>query len=137
DRSREVEANYRRFVRMLERRVDAFPKVPEYKHELGVHLGNFASLLLQRVQPAEAGRLFREAIRYQQAALQEKPQQAAFEQALCAHYLSLVDALVQLEDHAGAAQAMTELVGVAPANWQDYPRAANLQARCIRLAEQD
>src|SRR5439155_10952434 len=29
DRSRAVEANYRRFVRMLERRVDTFPKVPE------------------------------------------------------------------------------------------------------------
>ncbi len=137
DRSREVEANYHRFVKMLERRVDSFPKMPEHKHELGVVLNNFATFLLRRDKLTEAGRQLREAIHYQQAALKDNPKQAGFRLALCGHYLSLADTLVQLEDHGEVTRVMTELIDVAAASWQDYPRAASLQARCIRLAEQD
>src|SRR5262249_32474639 len=128
---------YDRFVQLLERRANAFPQVLDYKHELGVVLNDYAKFLLRRDKLVEAGRYFREAIHSERAAVQGDPQKAPFRQALCASYLGLVDTLVQLEDHAGAAQAVADLLAVAPANWPDYPRAAALLARCIRLAEQD
>jgi tetratricopeptide (TPR) repeat protein/tRNA A-37 threonylcarbamoyl transferase component Bud32 len=137
DRSRDVEMNYHRFVNILERRIDAFPKVPDYKHEMGVALNDFGTFLLRRDKLVEASRYLHEAIRYQRAAVKGNSQKASFRLALCGHYLSLGDARVQLEDHAGTAQAIADLLEVAPATWPDYPRAAGLQARCIRLAQQD
>jgi predicted Zn-dependent protease len=54
---------------------------------------------------------------------------------LRAHQLALGETLLELGDHAGAAQAAADLAACRPSEWRDAFDAARLLARCSRLAE--
>ena len=56
---------------------------------------------------------------------------------LCIHYLGLADDLLTDNDHAGAAKAVADLLGEAPAGWNQFHVAAALLARAAGLAAED
>jgi tetratricopeptide (TPR) repeat protein/predicted Ser/Thr protein kinase len=124
-------------IKVQDRTVRQLPNDPANRNSLAVFQNHLAGLLIKRDEAKEALPHLREAVRNERAAMKLAPGQAAYQQSLGNYSLTLVEALVHLKDHAGAAQAAAELSKDAPAAWKGYHLAAGLLARCIPLAARD
>jgi tetratricopeptide (TPR) repeat protein len=131
------ELKYRKqLVEFRRRLLAASPDEPNNEAALAVALHTLGGRLLEHSRLSEARRALEEAIRLEQRAWQHAPV-PVYQQNLYAHYLSLLEVLVQAEDHAGAAAAVAELGKVADAAWPEWHRAAGYLARCAGLAVED
>ncbi len=137
DRPEQAEQDYRRAQAILEKLVADSPDVPQYQHVLGGTLGNLANLPHNQKDPALARQLLERAVRHQQAAFQTNAKHAGYRQFLGGHYRLLTETLVRLGEHAEAAKTAAEAPRLYPDSWQEYHRAAEFVARCVRLAEKD
>jgi tetratricopeptide (TPR) repeat protein len=124
-------------IKVQDRTVRQLPNDPAHRNSLAVFQNHLAGLLIKRDEAKAAVPHLREAVRNERAAVRLAPGQAAYQQSLGNYSLTLVEVLVHLKDHAGAAQAAAELFKDAPAAWKGYHLAAGLLARCIPLATQD
>src|SRR5262249_15277601 len=77
---------------------------------------------------------FQEAKSQQQMALALAPADVDCRLLLCAHYLSVADVLAALKDHSQAVKETIEVLPLAPPQWPQYPVAAAILARSVRLA---
>jgi tetratricopeptide (TPR) repeat protein len=102
---------------------------------LGWRLHDRASLL------THALRLLRDAVRHQEAAINGEGENLSYRNWLAGHHWGLAETLIRLGDHArGAEEAeqVHQLCSKALRDSADYSRgAADLLARCVRLAETD
>jgi hypothetical protein len=69
--------------------------------------------------------------------LKQEPQNAAVRRSLCSHYLGLAQTLLDVNDHAAAADIIAQLVKNAPAGWSDQHLAAACLARAADVAAKD
>src|SRR5262249_50189189 len=96
------------------------PKNAEYQSNIGASLNNLAKDLLARKKPAEAARLLKEAVNYQEAARKIAPEDQTSRLFLRNHYWNLAEALAQLGKHGEAAKAAAELPELYPNGWQEH-----------------
>jgi len=136
-RNAEVAQIQRQLIAEEEKLANAFPKMPELQVNLALTLHDAAELAVKRNEPTTARDQLREAIRRLKTACKLSPKQTAYRQLLCAQYVSLLDVLLQLDDHAGIAGAAQELAAVAVDGWPDYPRVAGALAHSVQLADKD
>jgi serine/threonine protein kinase len=140
-------ANTRRFAEarkawdqardLLARLARAYPDVTDYEGAEGMVLGNLGWLDLKEQQLEMAREHLRQGIRHLKAALRPNPNNPVHRQSLRSQYGDLAEALIRLDDHAGAARAalaLPQVFGDAPA---DHVRAARLLGECASLAEKD
>jgi eukaryotic-like serine/threonine-protein kinase len=135
--SDETERCWRRLAALKEKLADAYPNLPRLQADAAVALGGLAQWLRERHKPADAHDFFQEAVRREQAALKQEPQNAAVRRSLCSHYLGLAQTLLDVNDHAAAADIIAQLVKAAPAGWSDQHLAAACLARAADVAAKD
>src|SRR5207249_5235398 len=123
---REAEKGYRRAKAIQERLVADFPNVANYQSVLGVICHHYAALLESLGKPAEARILYTQAIAQQKSSGH-----------LHNHYLGRAGNEELLGEHAGAAQAVADLVRLAPDDILRHRQAAEHLRRCIELAASD
>jgi tetratricopeptide (TPR) repeat protein len=133
----EMEEGWRRGVAVYERLVDRFPDNAHYRYELGNYLHGLAARARQRDDRTEARRLFERAIEQQLVVLNADPSSTSSVFALRGHYKSLAETLLELGEHAAAAEAATRMANLRWVDWNTRYQAAVLVARCIPLAEKD
>jgi eukaryotic-like serine/threonine-protein kinase len=136
-RSAEAEQTYRRALDVRQRLIDESPNVPTFQSELGRTAAHLGDLLIRSGRAPEARQQAERAIRHQHVALKLIPGHPGYRLALGLAYRVRAEALVQLGDHAAAAQAVAELPRPSPPDEQADCLAAGILARCISLAEQD
>jgi serine/threonine-protein kinase len=114
-----------------------FPAVPLYQAELANTMEGLAELALARKDTAAARRLLEEARPHLQRALDANPRQPYFRGAFCENRQLLAKVLLELGEHAGAAEAAADLARVAYEPAGDAFKAAGFLSRCIPLAAKD
>jgi tetratricopeptide (TPR) repeat protein len=107
------------------------------RSQLGAGLNNFAQLLLRRKKPAEAAKLFEEAVTTQIAALKADQKSPRFRLFLRNHFRNLTDARLALGDHVRAARAAMEPPRLYPYSWGEHLHAVRQLGRCVDLARND
>jgi hypothetical protein len=107
-----------------------------FRSELGKTLHDRARLLLQKEQSAKARTHLETAVRELKEAVKLQPGEAAYRQALATYRWALVDALLELKDHAVIARVGADLAHDAGKQSQNH-RVAALLARCVSLAAED
>jgi serine/threonine protein kinase len=105
------------------------------RSDLGLMLHHLARVLRKWREPAKARDLLQDAIKEQRAACAAASNPDKGRARLAVHQLALGQTLLELEDHAGAAQAAADLAACRPSEWNDALDAARLLARCRRLVE--
>jgi tetratricopeptide (TPR) repeat protein len=144
-RLNQAEKEYLRAVDLLEDLAKADPDNAVYLQDLIVPYANLAALLSADVHTRdEAERCWKRLAELQgrlaaaeRAALDSDPANADCRRGLCDSLLGLAQALVELDDHAGAAAAVADLVKAAPPGWSEQTAAAACLARCAGLAAKD
>jgi serine/threonine-protein kinase len=136
-RLKEAEAAYRDARDIYEPLVAEFPTTSEYPCELAAVLDGLAELAHGRKEYAAARRLLEQARPHAQAALDANPQSPRYREVLRGNRQQLAAALLELGEHAAAAEVAVELARISgdPAN-DDYT-AASFFCRCVVLAEKD
>src|SRR5262249_55384639 len=107
--SQELHKCRRRLATWQEKLATACPNAPVYHADLARTFNDLAEFALRRNRPADAYRDLQKAIHHQRTALELRPQESAYRRSLCNHYLLLLEAFVEMDDHAAAAIAVTEL----------------------------
>ena len=114
--------------KLWERRADnvrklaaAYPKAAAVQSTAGFTLEDMAAWLRERRRLPEARDALKQAVAYQQAAVDLAPQQKGYRSMLCDESLVLAETLLALNDRAGAADAVAELNKVKPAGWPGKP----------------
>jgi tetratricopeptide (TPR) repeat protein len=98
-------------------------------------LHNLAVLLARQRQVAKARPLLEAAIPHERAAYEAEPDK--YRGKLLQHYQTLLQAVLQLRDHAAAAEAAGEMARIAGGGWKTSYEASRTLDRCARLAEDD
>jgi hypothetical protein len=98
---------------------------------------NLARLLLIRKEFDGARRLLEEALPYHQAAMKAKPRDPYYRNFYRLNRWRLAETLLELNDHAAAADAAGQFLEQAVELPRDAYTAACLLAGCARLAERD
>lgn len=111
------------------------PQVADYQGLLGMTLGNLGWLRTDEQNWPEARRLIQQGVGCLRASLRPNPRHPDFRLELRNQYQDLAWTLLQLRDHAAAAQAARDLAGVFPDRAQDSYYGACLSARCVLLAQ--
>lgn len=111
------------------------PEMADYQGLLGMTIGNLGWLRTDEQNWPEARRLIEQGIVCLRAALAPNPRHPDFRLELRNQYQDLAWTLVQLRDHAAAAQAARDLAAVFPDRAQDSYYGACLSARCVPLAK--
>jgi eukaryotic-like serine/threonine-protein kinase len=135
--SDETETCWRHLAALKEKLADACPNVPSLQGDAAATAGGLAQWLRERRKPADARDFLRKAIGRDQAALKREPQNSAVRQSLSSHYLALAQILLDLNDHAAAADTVAQLVKAAPADWSEQHLAAACLARAASQAGPD
>jgi serine/threonine protein kinase/tetratricopeptide (TPR) repeat protein len=113
------------------------PGQADYHGQLGMTLGNLGWLRADQKNWSEARGLVRAGIVQMQAALEPNPQNPDYRQELRSQYRDLAETLVQMGDHAGAAEAANNLAKMDPGRALESYYAACFVARCVPLAQKD
>lgn len=132
-----AEANWQHARALLEGLTQEYPAVADHHKLLGITVGNLGYLRAGRNDWAACRNLFETALRHLRRALEQNPINPECRDALRGQYQSLAETLVQLGDHAAAAQAAAALPAVRRDRAQDYYYAACFLSRCAPLAEND
>jgi tetratricopeptide (TPR) repeat protein len=114
-----------------------FSDRPDYKAELANTLEALASVSRRHKNYASARQLLEQARPYLQAALDSNPDNPYFRTVFCENRRLLAVTLLDLTDHASAAEAAVELARMAFDPTGDAYNAACVFSRCIPVAEQD
>jgi serine/threonine-protein kinase len=136
-RLKEAEAAFREARAVQQALAADFPTVPQYKAELANTLEGLAELARGRKDYPAARRLLEEAEPYLQKALDANPRNPSYRGVLRECRRELAATLVELGEHAGAAEAAADLARVAYEPAGDAYKAAGFFAHCIPLAEKD
>ena len=136
-REPDAEAALRQALDLHRGLVAEFPTAGDHQNELAGNLVNLARLLRTRGQPAEARRLLEEARPHHLAALKVSPRHPAYRAFYRNNRSSLTETLLDLGEHAAAAEVARELVAVAVDPARDGGNAACFLARCASLARED
>jgi tetratricopeptide (TPR) repeat protein len=137
DKPAEAETEFRAALEEFQRLAKDHPAVPDYRNELAGNFINLALFLRNRKDLPQARRLLDEAMPHHQAALQANPNNAGYRRYYYINLSLLTPVLLDLGDHAEAAEAAERFSKAAlnPAN--DLYTAACYLARCVPLAEKD
>jgi serine/threonine protein kinase/tetratricopeptide (TPR) repeat protein len=136
-RPREAEESYGRSAALHRQLAADFPDVPVHRNEAAGAMANLARQHLIRKDFAGARRILEEAVPYQQAALKASPDYPANRRSYRLNRWAMADALLGLNNHAGAAEAAEQFIQLAVQPPRDAYIAAGLLAGCARLAAQD
>ncbi len=136
-RPEEAEEAFRRAIKHYEALATRWPDVRDHRSGLGAALNNLAVLLQERGEARESADLYRLAIEQQGAASRANPRNPTYLAFLRNHFDGLSQSLLQLGDHAGAAEASEELARISPRGLPDLLLAATRIAQCRRRAESD
>jgi serine/threonine-protein kinase len=136
-RAKEAEATNRDALDVQKRLAADHPDEPDYQCDLAKTMVSLAELSRLRKEDAAARRLLEAAGPHADRALQAGPGFPYYREVVRDHRQLLAATLLELGDHASAAQAADDLarVGAEPAN--DAYKAAACFSRCVRLAEKD
>jgi serine/threonine-protein kinase len=133
----EAEAAYRDALDVYKRLATDFHAVPEYQNDVGNTLDELAELARRRKDYPAARRLLEEAEPYLKKALDTNPHHPFYREVYSDTRRVLAATLLELGEHAAAAEAAAELARVAYDPAHDAYKAACFFARCIPLAEKD
>jgi serine/threonine protein kinase/tetratricopeptide (TPR) repeat protein len=114
-----------------------YPAIANSQNETAGAMVNVARLLLARKDVVGARRLLEEALPYHQAALKANPRQPQFRNFYRLNRWRMAETLLELKDHAAAAEAVSQFLQVAYELPRDAYNSACLLARCSRLAATD
>jgi tetratricopeptide (TPR) repeat protein len=137
DRAKEAEVSLREAVDIFKRLADGFPAMPEYKNGLGNSLDALAEVARARKDFVSARQLLEQAQSHLQAVLKVNPRNPVYRQYFWENRQLAADTLLELGEHAAAAEAATDLARHAFQPADDAYKAAGFFARSIRLAEKD
>jgi serine/threonine-protein kinase len=136
-RPQEAGAAYRDALDILKPLAADFPGVADYQNSVANTLDELAELARRRKDYPAARRLLEEAQPYLKKALDANPRHPFYREVFSDTRRVLAATLLELGEHAAAAEAAGDLARVAhdPAN--DAYKAAGFLSRCVPLAEQD
>jgi tetratricopeptide (TPR) repeat protein len=118
---KEAQAAYRQAVELYRGLTAETPDVAEYQSNLGGTLSDWAMVLLQDGEVAEAGPLLKEAITRQRAALKLEPRQPRYRQFLSSHLAGLADIAERQDRHEEAVKTAREALAVQETLANDFP----------------
>jgi len=98
---------------------------------------NLARIMLARQELDGARRLLDEAARYHQAALKGAPNHPLYRKFYRNNRWRLTETLIELKDHAAAAESAAQLLATGAEPARDAYTSASLLASCARLAAHD
>ncbi|HYT90916.1 MAG TPA: serine/threonine-protein kinase, partial [Gemmataceae bacterium] len=140
--AKQAEEHYHRSIKLLDE-VRVMTKTPPegWLPQMVDSYHNLVAVLMQGRQLAKGVEALRELIRYQHAVLTQAPADAAQHARLASYYVGLLEALIQLRDHAGVSKCAAEytaLLGdMGKGGWRERLQTAALLARCVPFAEED
>jgi serine/threonine protein kinase/tetratricopeptide (TPR) repeat protein len=137
DRAPEAEELYGQSLAIHKQLAADFPADPDHQNEAAGAMVNLARLLLNRKELPGARRLLEEALPYHQAALKASSRHPAYRRFYRNNRWRMAETLLELKDHAGAAQTAGQFLQAAVEPPRDAYTAGGLLAGCVRLAAQD
>jgi tetratricopeptide (TPR) repeat protein len=136
EKPKEAEAEYRAALAIL-KTFAGQPTTALFQNEYAGTMVNLARMLTQQKQPEEARRWLEKAEPHHKAALASEPRNAGYRLLFRNNRSTLADCLVDLGDHAAAAQAAEEWLAYAADAKTDNYHAASCLARCVSLVQKD
>jgi len=136
-RPKDAEEFYGRSAAISRQLAADFPEVLAHQNEAAGALVNIARLHLTRKDFAGTRRCLEEAVPFHEAALKASPNHPANRRSYRLNRWWMAEALIGLNDHAGAAEAAGQFLQIATEPPRDAYTAAGLLASCARLAAQD
>jgi serine/threonine protein kinase len=136
-RTQEAETALADAIKHFEQVVAYFPNMHEYRNGLAGAMVNLANVLRQSKRPGRARELLEQAVPHHQAVLQANPGNPKYRQFFRNNRGILAEMLVDLGDHAAAADAAAQFTQTAIDPRGDIYHAACILARCVALAERD
>ncbi len=137
DRFEEAEQLYRQAATIHQQLAAAFPAISDHQNEAAGAMVNLARLLLIRANFAAARNVLVEAAPYHQAALKANPTHPDYRKFYRLNRWRLAEALLQMREHAAAAEVVEQFLEAAVEPGRDAYTAAQLLAGCVRLADED
>jgi serine/threonine protein kinase/tetratricopeptide (TPR) repeat protein len=137
DRAGEAEKRYRESLEIHKQLAAEAPEAPDRQNEAAGAMSNLARVLLARNDPDGARRLLEEAVPYHRAALKAYPRHPAYRTFYRNNRWRMAETLLELEEHAAAAEAAGQFLQMAVEPPRDAYTAACLLAGCVRLAARD
>jgi serine/threonine-protein kinase len=136
-RPKEAEAADADALDILKALATEYPAVPQYQADLANTLEGLAELARGRKDYPAARRLLEAAEPYLHKALEANPRDPFYRAVLRDCRQELAATLLDLGEHAGAAEAAADLARVAADPAGDAYKAAGFFARCVPLAGKD
>jgi tetratricopeptide (TPR) repeat protein len=137
DRAREAEKVYRQALEIHKQLAAEFPEIPDHQNEVAGAIVNVARLCLIRKDLDGARRLLEEALPYHQAALKVHPRHPAYCNFYRLNRWRMTETLLELKEHAAAAETAGQFLQAAVDPPRDAYTAACLLAGCVPLAARD
>ncbi len=137
DRAKEAEELYRQSLDIHKQLAAEAPEAPDRQNDAAGAMSNLARVLLARKDPDGARRLLEEALPYHRAALKAYPRHPAYRTFYRNNRWRMAETLLELEEHAAAAEAAGQFLQMAVEPPRDAYTAACLLAGCVRLAARD
>jgi serine/threonine protein kinase/tetratricopeptide (TPR) repeat protein len=136
-RPQDAEEEYHHALAILKPLVAKFPTTPDYQNQLAATMVNLAALLAKCQKFAAARGYFDDALPHHQAALKANPRHPTYRAFLRNNRFGLCLTLLNLKDHAAAADAAAQLLKAAVDPALDPYKAACVLAYCVRLSDGD
>jgi serine/threonine-protein kinase len=136
-RAKEAEDALRDARGIQERLTTDFPAVPEYHNDLANTLDGLAELARDRMDYPSARRLLEQAGPHAQAALDAFPGHPVYREVYRDHRRLLAATLLDLGEHAAAAEAAADVARIAFEPGNDAYSEACFLSRCVPLAQKD
>jgi serine/threonine-protein kinase len=136
-RRKEAEGACRETLDLYKALAAELPAVHDYQAGLANVMIGLADLTLGRKDYPAARRLLEEARPHLQTALEANPRHPFYRVVYCENRQMLAATLLDLGDHAAAAEAAADLARVAFNPAGDAYKAAGFFSRCVPLAEKD
>jgi tetratricopeptide (TPR) repeat protein len=133
----DAETAFREALKIQTQLAQDFPSVPAFRNDLAETMVDEAILLRQGKELGPARRLLEEAVPHHRAALRASPENREYRQGFRINRENLADILVEMEEHAAAAEIVRELIQAAVDPGTDIYNAACILARCVPLAKRD
>jgi serine/threonine protein kinase/tetratricopeptide (TPR) repeat protein len=133
----EAEELYREALALFRQLADADPTHPGHRNDVAGAMVNLAGLLTVRKDFLAARRLLDEALPHHQAALNRNPHHPTYRRYYRINRERLAETLLELQDHAAAAEVTGQFLKAAVDPPRDAYTAACLLAGCVRLAARD
>ena len=128
----------RRALGIRRRLVADLPNVPGYRAELATTLTNLGAFLRDtEEQFTQSQQYLEEALSEQQAALKANPKNPVYRRRVGTIYENLALTLMKTSDHAGAVNAVNEMLRFATGQPEDFYSGCCIFARCVPLAAND